>query len=248
MNNIFKDKNLLVTLGSATMIISMFSPFSAVIAVTAFLSFVVLYYFICFKVKNSKTSTEKGLFLARKNVIQDRLPVFLFAIMVAIFAILISITSLPIKIKIPVSFFLMGVFFVILKMEQIIGDKKFDRIDKTWYAGLKAEVKVENDLKNIPDLLEIANFNIGGENIDNIGICSRGIFIVEVKAHKGLVSYKKGKLLRDGDFFEKDFMDQVWRQINYLQNILKNKFGRAPFIVGVLEFVNAQRDSSLNGP
>jgi len=58
----------------------------------------------------------------------------------------------------------------------------------------------------------INDFNTGRGNIDHILVGPKGVFTLEVKSHRGTVTFENGTLLRDGIEFKKDFLKQAWAE------------------------------------
>lgn len=66
----------------------------------------------------------------------------------------------------------------------------------------------------------IHDFDTGRGNIDHVLVSPKGIFTLEVKSHRGTVTFENGALLRDGQAFEKDFLTQAWAECFVVREIL----------------------------
>ena len=125
--------------------------------------------------------------------------------------------------------------------------EKFSRQNyRTWGKGAGAERAVGNSLEKLgQDYKLIHDFDMGHGNVDHLCIGPTGVFVIETKAAKGVISYP-GKLLIDGRSPQKDFIQQVWREIDYIRSILSQKFGRRYFVEGILQFPYAKIDQSIS--
>lgn len=87
--------------------------------------------------------------------------------------------------------------------------------------GALAEEKTGATLEGLPEgNFIIHDFDTGRGNIDHILIGPKGIYTLEVKSHKGTVSFENGHLLRNGKSFEKDFLKQAWAECFAVREIL----------------------------
>ncbi len=90
----------------------------------------------------------------------------------------------------------------------------------------------------------IHDFNTGRGNIDHILVGPKGVFTLEVKSHRGTVTFDKGSLLRDGKPFEKDFLKQAWAECFAVREILANweikELSAEPLIVFSNAFVKVR--------
>lgn len=120
---------------------------------------------------------------------------------------------------------------------------------RTWGKGARAELAVGNSLEKLgSDYQLIHNLDMGHGDIDNLCIGPTGIFVVETKANSGTISYSDKLLINGRESKDKDFIGQVWHEIDYTRKTLKQKFGRHYFVNGILEFPNAKVDQSVNSP
>lgn len=108
---------------------------------------------------------------------------------------------------------------------------------KNRVRGRDAEDEVEEKLEDLPnDFVILSNLNIQNRgDIDKVVIGPTGIWVIEVKSHAGYISHISNELTRDGEFFEKDFIKQVWAETfavgNVLKEELKNKIAIQPVIL-----------------
>lgn len=119
---------------------------------------------------------------------------------------------------------LIGLFFYLLfAFGQLVdlefGSRDSERLDRFQYQGMIGEQMVEERLKQLsPEFEVIPNVMINAyRNIDFVVVGPTGVWNIEVKSHKGRVEYKNGRLLRNGQLFEKHFIDQVWSQVHALK-------------------------------
>jgi hypothetical protein len=140
---------------------------------------------------------------------------------------------------IPVS---LVVFVGIIHWIKAMGDKA-DVLSKRALdarRGAGAEEAVGNLLGELPAGYFVVNdFVLKRGNIDHIVISTKGIFTVETKSHRGVVTCEGEMLKRDGKPFEKDFIKQGWREALSIRDLLANHGISAPKPQPVLLFANA---------
>ncbi|MFA5169373.1 MAG: nuclease-related domain-containing protein [Candidatus Paceibacterota bacterium] len=198
--------------------------------------------------------SNKESFVFKKYSSNKRM--FKFAALV-IFLILISgitflyVFSYQSYLKYP---FVATVVFLISLMivyrEGIKADKELDGMEKhnyfTWGRGAGAELIVKRSLMTLNDDYRIiSDFQMDKGNIDHICIGPTGIFAIEVKAHKGVISYINNRLKRENQDIS-SFLWQAKRGSVYLNHLIKEKTGKDYFVVPVLVFPNAKIDNSIN--
>lgn len=111
-------------------------------------------------------------------------------------------------------------FIAAIKYLEKVGLEKAKR-SKDAQRGAEAEEAVGAILDHLPEgNFVIHDFDFGKGNIDHILIGPKGIFTLETKSHAGKVSFDGEKLLRNGKPFEKDFLNQAWRQCYLVREIL----------------------------
>ncbi len=87
--------------------------------------------------------------------------------------------------------------------------------------GAIAEEKTGEILEKLPEgNFIIHDFDTGRGNIDHILVGPKGVFSLEVKSHRGTVTFENGNLLRDGKAFEKNFLKQAWAECHAVRNTL----------------------------
>jgi len=121
--------------------------------------------------------------------------------------------------------------------------------DNTWGKGLEAEETVGKSLKKLSQEFKVIDdFNTGHRNIDFIIVGPTGIFTIEVKATKGFIGYKNGRVLINNstnDFF----LIQTEAERFWLTQRLKQHFNKDYLVIGLLEFPNSVVDkTTINGP
>jgi hypothetical protein len=107
-----------------------------------------------------------------------------------------------------------------------MGDKAEKFTDRAidWKQGAVVEESVGGLLEALPDnYFAINDFVTKKGTIDYILVGPKGILTIETKSHKGVVTNNGEKLLRDGDPFEKDFIEQAWAQSYCVQDLLVGK-------------------------
>ena len=112
------------------------------------------------------------------------------------------ITSMPSILKSPSPFIGMVIvsiiFLLSLKFVSKLDLQNRRDIKKnynTWGKGAGAELYIDRSLEKLPEGYKVINdFANGHGNIDSIIICPKWIFTIEVKAHKGTISYINGRI------------------------------------------------------
>jgi hypothetical protein len=130
--------------------------------------------------------------------------------------------------------------------KQNVNDRK--RNYSTWGRGAGAEGVVGNQLMKLgPEYKIISDFQNGHKNIDFIVIGPKGIFTIEVKAHKGVISYKDDWIWINNLKDAHDMIGQTRAEMFWLTNYLKNNQFDLP-VTGILEFPYGDIDmSSIHG-
>ena len=105
--------------------------------------------------------------------------------------------------------------------------------------GAVAEEAVGDLLGELPaGYFVVHDFVSRRGNIDHIVISTKGIFTVETKSHRGVVSCEGEMLMRDGQPFEKDFINQAWAEAYSIRDFLASHGISAPKPQPVLLFAN----------
>ena len=141
-------------------------------------------------------------------------------------------------------FYTIYLFLLVLVLNtDKIFNRRFNRVDRTWGKGAKAELAIMEDLEKMHGCKIINDFQMDRGNIDHICISPTGIFTIETKAAYGIISYRDGKLKRNGKEFEKDFLRQVRGESFFLDKLIKERLKKDYYIVPILVFANARIDT-----
>ncbi|MFZ2225459.1 MAG: nuclease-related domain-containing protein [Candidatus Deferrimicrobium sp.] len=106
--------------------------------------------------------------------------------------------------------------------------------------GAVAEEKTGEILDGLPEgNFVVHDFDTGRGNIDHILVGPKGIFTLEVKSHRGTVTFDNGNLLRDGKPFEKNFVKQAWAECFAVREILAKWEIKEPVAEPLIVFSNA---------
>lgn len=117
----------------------------------------------------------------------------------------------------------------------------------TWGKGAGGELIVKKSLMTLSNEYKMfSDFHPGKWNIDYICIGPTGIFAIEVKAHKGTISYINNKLKRNNQELNGDYLGQAKKGSVFLNQLIKEKLNKNYFVVPVLVFPNARIDNSIN--
>lgn len=139
------------------------------------------------------------------------------------------------------------IFLIALKFVQKM-DKQ-NRQDKrrnynTWGKGAGAELLEEKMLDSLPQEYRLVkDFSTGHGNIDFIVIGPTGIFTIEVKSEKGLISIGNDQLLINGSTSMKNYLKQTFAEKSWLSNYLDGHFRKRYDVTGLLEFPNGKIDN-----
>lgn len=133
---------------------------------------------------------------------------------------------------------------------EALNRKDIRRNRQTWGVGSAAESTVEKSLSNLPtEFTVIGDYYTGHGNIDFIVVGPTGVFVIEVKASKGLVSFQQGRLLLNDKLPEKDYLAQTEAEQRWLAQLLFEGLNKRYPVIGILEFPYARIDrSSIRGP
>jgi hypothetical protein len=119
--------------------------------------------------------------------------------------------------------------------------QKYIRIAICYKMGIIGEENVKNVLGLLPDTYTvIVSFHLpdNPSNIDFIVLSPFGIFTIEVKNVKGVISYDGRQLMQNNHLLEgKDILVQVRDQYWGLHAFLKEKTGKEYFISPILVFI-----------
>ncbi|MGE5283436.1 MAG: nuclease-related domain-containing protein [Actinomycetota bacterium] len=90
--------------------------------------------------------------------------------------------------------------------------------------GAVAEEAVDSPLGELPaEFFVVNDFVSESGKIDHIVISTKGIFILDTKSHKGVVTCEGEMLERDGKPFEEDFIKQAWAEAYSIRDHLTEK-------------------------
>lgn len=129
----------------------------------------------------------------------------------------------------------LGTLLIIAKPFSEVFERKSDR----FFLGRSGEKVIKQELAKLSnDYSVFADVYIGTNkgNIDFVVVGPSGIYIVEVKSHKGSIDFNGFDLTRNGRRFEKNIINQVHGQTFALRNYLKEKTGKDLYINSVLVF------------
>ena len=94
---------------------------------------------------------------------------------------------------------------------------------RTQGAGGEAAARVV--LRRLDDRFRVLGSVVIGNkgDIDFVVVGPTGIWVVEVKSHKGRMRIEGGRILRNGKAFDKNFIRQVWGATYALKDVLKRR-------------------------
>lgn len=116
---------------------------------------------------------------------------------------------------------------------------------RTWGKGAGAELTMGRQLERLgPDFQLIHDMPTGKGNIDHVCVGPTGVFVIETKASTGTLSFAD-RLLVNGKEPEKDYLKQLWAEVFYVRDLLRQTLGRDYVVEGILQFPNALADGSI---
>ena len=107
---------------------------------------------------------------------------------------------------------------------------------RTQGAGGEAEVRAA--LRGLDDRFRVLGSVVIGKrgDIDFVAVGPTGVWVVEVKSHKGRIRIEGGRLLRNEKLFDKDFIRQSWGATYALKDALKRRVPKQLHIQPVVVF------------
>jgi hypothetical protein len=127
-----------------------------------------------------------------------------------------AITSLGL----PAVLVIVGLFVYLMKQGEKKGIRTLKRA-RDAERGAVAEEKTGDFLEGLPEgYFVLHDFNVGRGNVDHILVGPKGVLTLEVKSHRGSVTFDGTDLFRDGKLFEKDFLKQAWSECFAVREIL----------------------------
>jgi hypothetical protein len=130
--------------------------------------------------------------------------------------------------------------FLLIKIFQKLADGYLARALR-FRRGLDGEDYIRAVLWKLSDNFTIiANVMLPNfkSNLDFVAIGNGTVYIVEVKNHRGNVTYNGNVLQRDGKDFEYDFLRRVKGQALELRNYIRSSLSIDTFVIPVIVFSN----------
>lgn len=136
-----------------------------------------------------------------------------------------------------------AVVLIVLVLEVADPLIKHFRIESAkYYSGFSGENDIKTELTKLPDEFTVfQNLMLGNNkgNLDFVVTGPPGMFILEVKSHKGHIGYNGLELTVNGrSFTDKDFFRQMHGETWALKNYLSQQLGVNVFLHQVLVFSN----------
>lgn len=106
-------------------------------------------------------------------------------------------------------------------------------------SGLIGEIDIERELKSLGEsFICINGFDTGKGNIDKIVLGPTGVWTLEVKSHKGNITFVNDTLLINNRPPEKDFLKQAYSEAKTLEDLFRSKLNLEIKVQPVLVFSN----------
>lgn len=113
--------------------------------------------------------------------------------------------------------------------------------------GLEGENDIKDEFPKFPPSYTFVR-NIETENqgnFDYVILGPTGIWMVEVKSHKGYITFNGDTLLRHGQPFEKDFLKQTYRESKVLEQMIQEQLHMSIPVQPVLVFSSPKAHMKL---
>lgn len=108
--------------------------------------------------------------------------------------------------------------------------------------GAGGELGVKMVLRGLDDRFRVLGSVVIGNkgDMDFVVVGPTGVWVIEVKSHKGRIRIENSRLLRDNRPFEKDFIRQAWGATYALKDALKKRIAKPLHIQPVVVFSSPQ--------
>jgi hypothetical protein len=149
----------------------------------------------------------------------------------------------------PYMWFMLPILVAVLMLLNRLSNKIAAKAEKeriSFQKGASGESRVANVLEKFPDDYRVIHdLTTPFGNIDHVVVGPSGVYVVETKNWKGVVSADgKGELLVNGRPTEKSVTKRLSRTIMDIRDKLKVLSGLTPYINGVLVFPSAWVDAN----
>jgi hypothetical protein len=133
---------------------------------------------------------------------------------------------------------LVGIFFLVQLADPFI--MFFRRKANRFYRGWSGEMDIKRELENFSDEYSVFWDIVIGQNkgnIDFVVVGPNGVFMLEVKSHKGEVGFNGREITLNGrNFPQTNVIKQVHGETWALKNYIKQQTGAEVFVHSVLLF------------
>ena len=104
--------------------------------------------------------------------------------------------------------------------------------------GARGEAGVRSALKGLDDRFRVLGSVVVGNkgDMDFVVVGPTGVWVIEVKSHKGRIRIEGGRLLRNEKPFDKNFIRQAWGATYALKDVLKRCMPKKLHIQPVVVF------------
>ena len=107
-----------------------------------------------------------------------------------------------------------------------------------FFVGARGEERVSGILKELPDRYHVFNdFIAGSSHVDHVVVGPAGVFAVETKNWKGVVTIEEGRILIDGQLPTRSPLDQVLREARQVKTALARSGWTGP-VTPILGFAS----------
>lgn len=120
---------------------------------------------------------------------------------------------------------------------------KYLRKARYFKLGQEGEKEIYDELSKLPDeyvVIQDVKIPSTKTNIDFVVLGPNGIWAIEVKSHKGKITYNGKELLRNGYLLEKNFLWQVRTEAISLTEYLQANIDRSLYVNALLVFSSSK--------
>lgn len=127
---------------------------------------------------------------------------------------------------------------------------KFWRTSRIYAQGSRGESKTKLLLRGLPDEFKVFTNVVLDQkgDIDVIIIGPTGVWTIDVKSHRGVITFRDGRLLRDGRDFPKDILRQARGEMHGLKDALMQRTGRRVFVHPAIVFSDRDANVRVGSP
>lgn len=110
-----------------------------------------------------------------------------------------------------------------------------------WQRGARGEARIKEELKKLPEnYIVFADIQLKFGNADFVALGPTGIFAIEAKSHKGVITFDGKDLLRGGKLLEKNFIGQAKSNALHISRLIECGTGQKHFVIPIIVFADRE--------